>query len=468
MNDLDSRWSLPAVPPTEPPPAVSPDGDTAEWAAATAAEPDTEPVAPVLPSEPPTAPWPLPPQEATDAVGGSGTLFPPIPPIPPLPPKNSPPTTPPVGGEPVDVRGAPPRLLRRLPRGVVSALAVAAIALAAGGVGGAIGVRTADNSNGNGAAGTSGSNAATGNASGTPIIPSVSIPTTGLSVREILTKVEPAVVDIQARGTRGVGQGTGVVVNAAQGLIVTNAHVVEGGGTITVTASTDKQARTATVVGTDSNSSDIALLKVDNVASLVQADLGSSAATQVGDDVVAIGNALGLRGDPSVTRGIVSGLGRTVGNLTGMMQTDAAINPGNSGGPLVNAGGQVIGINTAVAGSAQNIGFAIPIDAVRTIVERIAGGQPVTPVAFLGVASTDATDGSPGAVIAEVTADSPASKAGLQVGDRILSIDGTSVPGAAELRGIIQAHKPGDSVRVVVVRNGDEQTVTVQLTGRTS
>jgi putative serine protease PepD len=347
---------------------------------------------------------------------------------------------------------------------VFAALAAVAIALTAGGVGGAIGVRTADRDN---AAGTP--TAATSN--GTSVLPPATSRTivtgSGLDVKAILAKVEPAVVDIQARGTRGTGAGTGIVVNAADGLVLTNAHVVETGGQITVTTPTDKQARAATVVGADTEH-DVAVLRVDNKDGLVAAELGSSAATEVGDDVVAIGNALGLRGDPSVTRGIVSGLGRTVGNLTGMLQTDAAINPGNSGGPLVNAAGQVVGINTAIAGSAQNIGFAIPIDTARAIVERIAGGQPAQPVAFLGVATGDAEDGSPGAVVAEVTADSAANQAGIKVGDRIISIDGAAVPGAAELRGVIQGHKPGDTVKIVVVRDGKEQTMNVKLTGRAS
>jgi putative serine protease PepD len=333
-------------------------------------------------------------------------------------------------------------------------LAIAAIALAAGGVGGAIGVRAArhDTPSTQTASPTSSANTA-----GTSVIAGPA-----LDVKGILAKVEPAVVDIQARGPRGTGEGTGIVVSTTDGLVITNAHVVEGATQITVTAPTDKQARTATLVGTDAER-DVAVLRLDNKANLVAAELGSSAAAQVGDDVVAIGNALGLRGDPSVTRGIVSGLNRTVGSLTGMLQTDAAINPGNSGGPLVNASGQVIGINTAIAGQAQNIGFAIPIDAARSIMERLVGGQPALPTSFLGVSTTDATDGSPGAVVMEVTAGGPAANASMQVGDRIVSINDMAVPGSGELRGLIQGHKPGDSVKVTVVRSGQEKTLTVKL-----
>jgi S1-C subfamily serine protease len=263
-----------------------------------------------------------------------------------------------------------------------------------------------------------------------------------------------------------VGEGTGVVVNAAEGLILTNAHVVEGGREVTVTAPTDKQARTATVIGADAER-DIAVLKVDS-AGLVGAELGRSADVQVGDDVVAIGNALGLRGDPSVTRGIVSGLGRSVGNLTGMVQTDAAINPGNSGGPLVNSSGQVIGINTAIAGQAQNIGFAIPIDTARSIIDRLVSGQAAGPAGFLGVSTAAADDGSPGAVVAEVSPGSPAANAGIEVGDRIVAVDGQAVPGPAELRGVVQARSPDQTVKVTVVRGGQEKTFDVKLSKKTS
>jgi putative serine protease PepD len=341
----------------------------------------------------------------------------------------------------------------------VAALAAAAIALGAGGVGGAIGVRTAEH----GASQTATATTKTGGTGGTTRIITTG---NGIDVKGVLAKVEPAVVDIQVRGARGTGEGTGIVYNAAQGLILTNAHVVEVGNQITVTTPTDKQARTATLVGADA-AHDVAVLKVD-AASLVAAELGQSSGVEVGDDVVAIGNALGLRGDPSVTRGIISGLGRSIGDLTGMIQTDAAINPGNSGGPLVNAAGQVVGINTAIAGQAQNIGFAIPIDLARSIADRIVGGQPAQAAAFLGVATMDSDDGSPGAVVQEVSSATPAEAAGLKAGDRIISIDGTTIPGSAELRGVVQAHKPGDTVKIVAVRGGTEQTFTVKLGERQS
>ena len=183
---------------------------------------------------------------------------------------------------------------------------------------------------------------------------------------------------------------------------------------------------------------------------------------RVGDDVVAIGNALGLNGEPTVTRGIVSALDRALARLTGLIQTDAAINPGNSGGPLVNAAGQVVGINTAVAGRGSGIGFAIPIDRARTVVEALRRGT-TAPVTFLGVTTRDAADGGQGAVVVSVESGSPAAVAGLQAGDVITAVDGRPVAGAAELGGQVRDHEPGDRVEVTYRRGDTERTATVTL-----
>ena len=208
-------------------------------------------------------------------------------------------------------------------------------------------------------------------------------------IQGILAKVLPAVASIRAVATRAnpyypgmstevTQQGTGVVVSAS-GDVVTNAHVVEQATSVTVSLDGSSTEHPATVVRADEGA-DLALLHVSGVNGLPTVSFADSATTRVGDDVVAIGYALGLSGGPTVTDGIVSGMGRQVTTttgegtsvtLTGMLQTDAAINPGNSGGPLVNASGQVVGINTAVASStgngasAQNIGFAIPASAVE-------------------------------------------------------------------------------------------------------
>jgi putative serine protease PepD len=179
--------------------------------------------------------------------------------------------------------------------------------------------------------------------------------------------------------TNGQGAGTGIVLDG--GLILTNAHVVADATSITVTASGDDSPRDATLVASDEDA-DIAVLQVDDASGLVPATLGDSSTVEVGEDVVAIGNALALEGGLTVTSGIVSATDREVetdtGTMTGLIQTDAAISSGNSGGPLVNAAGEVIGINSAVATSsgsvsASNIGFAIAIDTARSVVDQLTG-----------------------------------------------------------------------------------------------
>jgi putative serine protease PepD len=312
--------------------------------------------------------------------------------------------------------------------------------------------------------------ATSSSSSGASVTPLVSPGGTAkaLDVAAVLDAVEGAVADIQATGPRQSGQGTGIVYGA-DGLVLTNAHVVEGATSVTVTTTGDRQARKATIVGTDPDN-DVAVLRVENTEGLVVAQLGQSADTRVGEDVVAIGNALGLRGDPSVTRGIVSALDRTIGDLTGLLQTDAAINSGNSGGPLVNAAGQVIGINTAIAvqNNAQNIGFAIPIDRAKSIADRLVGGDAVSPVAFLGVSTTDNTDGTTGATIAEVTAGSPAEQAGLRPGDVVVAVGDASVSGAASLSRLVGEQSPGTTVELTIVRDGAERKVEATLGRRAS
>ncbi|MGH9039400.1 MAG: S1C family serine protease, partial [Acidimicrobiia bacterium] len=288
--------------------------------------------------------------------------------------------------------------------------------------------------------------------------------TSGTDVRAILAKVEPSVVAISVSGRQGGGgQGTGIIISP-DGEVITNAHVVEGAQNIRVTLFGENDARHAEVVGLDTGN-DLALLHINDASGLPAAELGSSAGLAVGDDVVAVGNALGLRGDPSVTRGIVSGLGRSLDSLTGLIQTDAAINPGNSGGPLVDSGGRVIGINTAVAGrGGQNIGFAIAIDSARPVIDRLRTGAPARVAAFLGITTSDAEDGSRGAQVVEVTAGGPAAAAGMKPGDRVVQIADISVVGSSELVGILrQQFAPGQQVPVKVVRAGSELTLNVTL-----
>jgi putative serine protease PepD len=303
-----------------------------------------------------------------------------------------------------------------------------------------------------------------------------------LDIAAILDKVRPSVVAIETseETPRGVfsGAGSGIVLTA-DGLVLTNAHVVSGLGDITVVLP-DGSRHQASLVSS-SPADDMAVVKVDGVSDLTPAELGSSDALQVGEEVIAIGNALNLGGDPTVTRGIVSAKDRDLSaqgvQLEGLIQTDAAINPGNSGGPLVNAAGQVVGMNTAIVADAQNLGFSIAIDRAKPIIDQLERGEgAVTPdQAFLGVSTTDVANLSAlqreqfdvsvdqGALVTEVVEGSGADAAGLEVGDVITSIDGTRVTQATEVRAAIVSHDPDDEVRVTFDRSGEERSVTVTL-----
>jgi S1-C subfamily serine protease len=304
-------------------------------------------------------------------------------------------------------------------------------------------------------------------------------------VVKVVQNVLPAVVNVVADGPQGQGEGTGVVVRS-DGIIVTNFHVVEGATKVTVLSSADPPARyDARVIGGDVEA-DLAVLKID-ATDLATVPLGNSSDLQLGQQVVAIGYALGLAGGPSVTTGVVSSLTRriTVQDprctectngarvYTDVIQTDAAINPGNSGGPLVNMAGQVVGINTAGANQAENIGFAIQIDSVKPTIFQ-AAENPSQPVAFMGISSADASDPSiqfefdpkvdSGAVIVDVVSAGPADEAGIRVGDVVVQFDGQAVDSAERLGELIREHRPGDQVEVSVVHSdGSRDTITVTL-----
>jgi len=305
-------------------------------------------------------------------------------------------------------------------------------------------------------------------------------------VHQIVTAVGPSVVSVQTRSlglgtflqavpTEGAGSG---FVLSPDGVIVTNNHVVDGAAAITVTLA-DGRKLDAKVLGRDANA-DLAVLKVD-ARDLPAVKLGRSDALVVGDSVVAIGNALALDGGPTVTQGIVSALDRTISagdqggqsteTLRHLLQTDAAINPGNSGGPLLNAAGEVVGINTAVAGDAQNIGFALAIDKALPIINTLKAGQtPDTP--FLGLSTVTLTPGiqrqlgldvSKGAVVAGVTPGSGAELAGLAQGDVITKIDGKDVQSADDVSAAVGDRKPGDQVDITVIRGGSTRTLTAKI-----
>ena len=300
-----------------------------------------------------------------------------------------------------------------------------------------------------------------------------------MSAKEVLSRVEPAVVTVQQRSTQGLSNGTGMIITA-DGEVLTNAHVVAGRGQITVTLFNETKSRPATLMGLD-QANDLALLKITGASGLATATLGDSDAVEVGDPVVAIGNALALPGGPTVTTGIISAKGRTLEQLDGLLQTDAAINPGNSGGPLVDAKAEVIGINTAVLrgsssqGGAEGIGFAIAANTAKPIIEELrkAGGGPIgTSGAFLGVGTVTVTPDiaarlslgvDRGAIVQSITPQSAADQAGLLVNDVIVGIAGESVASVADVGRIIRARKPGDPVKIDFYRDGKQQSVTAQL-----
>jgi len=293
----------------------------------------------------------------------------------------------------------------------------------------------------------------------------------GNSVADVVAAVAPAVVSIQVEGASGAGAGSGVILTSG-GEVLTNAHVVQGATTVRVLVSGESTPRTATVVGADP-SADLALLQLDGDDGLPTVELGDPFDVAVGDDVVAIGNALGLQGGPTVTRGIVSALDRSLetpaGVLSGLIQTDASISSGNSGGPLVNVDGEVIGINTAVAANsrttaAENIGFAIAVDRIEAAIEALrSGAAGPTTTARLGVNGADGVNGARGATVVGVAPGSPAEAAGIEPGDLVVQVGTRVVVDAASLAGAVRSYRAGEEVDVVVIRDGRARTLTAVL-----
>ncbi len=464
-------------------------GDAASWGEPGGPSP-SEP-SPGAPGEAPSfwsaaaVPPPPPPHDAADELDTAG-----VPPTPPASAATSP--TPPgpwwavTAGSPQPVVGAPEQPAPAAPaapvlgghrtRSVVAATLISA--LVGGLIGGGI-VSLRDDHH------TTTTNATpTLDASTRDTLPATPLSgrgDAGSSVRAILAKVQPGVVRINvtlsgtgAFGETGQGGGTGFIVSS-DGYIVTNAHVVDGATDIKVTLE-NGDVVSATVKGVAADR-DLAVIKVARTG-LTPVVLGDSDAMQVGDPVVAIGNALDLEGQLSVTTGIVSAENRQIqeqnGNtLVDVIQTDASINPGNSGGPLVNARGEVIGINTAIASpqDSNNVGFAIAISSAKPIIDALENGRsPAVP--YLGITPTDVTpdlaaahhlSAATGAYVQSLHTDGPAGSAGIKQGDVIITFDGQSVTSAASLRTLIRRHQPGDKVQVVVSRGGSNQTFTVTL-----
>ncbi|MBX0327810.1 trypsin-like peptidase domain-containing protein [Oscillochloris sp. ZM17-4] len=295
-------------------------------------------------------------------------------------------------------------------------------------------------------------------------------------------KVAPAVVTVLNTGPQGSGSGSGVIISD-KGYILTNNHVVEGASQLAVVFN-DGSRRDATLIGTDPLS-DVAVIQVGGQLPAV-ATVGDAAALQPGEQVLAIGSPLGNFRN-TVTAGVVSALNRSVGPMEGLIQTDAAINSGNSGGPLINLSGEVVGLNTLVvrndqlsssAAPVEGLGFSVPSTIFKGVAEQlIASGKVSYP--FLGVSYLP-IDGSiaaelnlpvqSGALIQSsrqgvpaVQPGTAAARAGLRDGDIITAIDGSSLDGDTSLRQLLLQHRPGDTVTLTVLRNGQESSVQVTL-----
>jgi putative serine protease PepD len=299
-------------------------------------------------------------------------------------------------------------------------------------------------------------------------------------IHSLLAKVEPAVAAIEisdgATGTpTPIAAGSGVVISS-DGLMLTNAHVVnvtnaDGsplGKPIITAKMADGTVRSAKVLGS-STDYDIALLRLADTSNLHPIALADTSTLQVGDRVVAIGNALDLGDAPTVSTGIVSALNRklqetSTNTLRGLIQTDAAINHGNSGGALVNMNGELIGINSAGIPDAQNIGFAISVGTIKPILDDLKAGKSVhVEVAYIGV---NLSETPKGIVITKVQDGTPAQKAGIVKDDVLTAINGTAVATENQLANVLQQLAPGTKVTVSVTRNGTPKKFELTLAVR--
>lgn len=299
-------------------------------------------------------------------------------------------------------------------------------------------------------------------------------------VEEVTNEVRPAVAFIAitqvvepptGESSEQEGVGSGVIFDD-EGHILTNNHVVEGADELQVVLPDGRQFD-ATVLGR-APSQDIAVIKIEG-DDLPVATLAGEQDLEIGQWVIAIGNALGLEGGASVTVGVVSALDRTLRPsqqeppIEGLIQTDAAINPGNSGGPLVNLDGEVVGINTAKIPQAEGIGFAVPVTTARMIIDQIMTGEPQ---ATLGVSVANVTpevavrfnlSTNSGVLVVDTNVDGPAATAGIQTGDIITQLDGEPIEDLDDLRASLDSYNPGDTVTVTVNRGGQVQDIDVEL-----
>lgn len=314
------------------------------------------------------------------------------------------------------------------------------------------------------------------------------------TVADIVSKVGKSVVSIVTsvktnsyfgKSYESQAAGTGIIVTD-NGYILTNKHVIDGATSISVILNDGTSYDNVEVAAVD-GLNDVAFLKIKDVSGLSPAVLGDSKTVKAGQQVVAIGNALGQYQN-TVTSGVVSGTGRSLTatdssgsmseKLSDMIQTDAAINSGNSGGPLINTAGQVIGLNTATSYSAENVGFAIPIAAVKGMLSQLVGIGKASR-AYLGVYTTEITADvakqynlpvsygaylySDGGTYSPIIKDSPAEKAGLKNKDIITAVNGVKLGEAGSLSTLIGEYKPGDTVQLTVIREGAEMIISATL-----
>jgi S1-C subfamily serine protease len=396
-------------------------------------------------SSPPTGPPSAPPTAAPPAA----------------PPGWPPPTTAPVARGPV----LTPRPRRRR-WGLAAAITVAAAAVAVA-AGGAL----------------SPSSAPTVSDQRLPTAPTTGATPAGGDTSAIVSRVDPAIVDITTTVDGGEAAGTGMVLTSA-GLVLTNNHVIEGSTSIGVQIAGEGPSYKAHVVGYDVTH-DVAVLQLEGVSGLATIPVGDSSAVGVGDAVVAIGNALGASGPHAVSTGAVQALDQTVtanGDLSGstetlhgLIQHDASLQPGDSGGALVDSAGQVVGMNSVALASARRFdtsgsgeSYAIPINDALAIAHQIINGEASATVhigdrAILGIEIAQQSDVNAGVVVAQVD-DGPAADAGVQAGDTITAIDATSIGSLTDLQDALGPHHPGDQVKLTwTTTDGTTQSATITL-----
>jgi Do/DeqQ family serine protease len=313
-----------------------------------------------------------------------------------------------------------------------------------------------------------------------PVVSRVTPGVVGIAVRGRVREDNPLLQDPMFRRFFNMQQpveretqatGSGVIVDAAQGYVLTNAHVVENASSIEVTTKDNRRLK-ARLVGRDSET-DIAVLQIPS-GNLTAVPMGDSDRLQVGDFVLAVGNPFGL--GQTVTSGIISALGRSPGieGYEDFVQTDASINPGNSGGPLVDLQGRIVGINTAIvapSGGNVGIGFAVPINMARQVMDQLTRYGEIKR-GRIGVAIQDLTPDiaqalgtkyTQGAVIARVEPGSPAERAGLRTNDLVIAVNGAPMRSGTELRNRVGLSRIGDEVQLTVDRGGSERSVSVRI-----